>query len=116
MRISDWSSDVCSSDLQGPRRRYVGNPQLVARMRPKRIARHELIGNRERKFGLQTTRRIDVRQFLPLESRLRGKFGLFAGQVGLFGIGLRTDRDIFPGSHRPENGSARWRERGGQNV
>src|SRR3546814_16748638 len=102
MRISDWSSDVCSSDLagaerrggckrglQGPRRRYVGNPQLVARMRPKRIARHELLGNRERKFGLQTTRRIDVRQFLPLESRLRGKFGIFEGQVGRFGLGLR---------------------------
>src|SRR3546814_9257626 len=84
MRISDWSSDVCSSDL---------NPQLVARMRPKRIARHELIGNRERKFGLQTTRRIDVRQFLPLESRLSGKFGLFAGQVGLFEIGRASCRE-----------------------
>src|SRR3546814_21202815 len=98
MRISDWSSDVCSSDLagaerrggckrglQGPRRRYVRNPQLVAHMRPKRIARHELLGHRERKFGLQTTRRIDARPFLPPDSRVRGKVVLFAGPVCRFG-------------------------------
>src|SRR3546814_10768387 len=31
MRISDWSSDVCSSDLRGPRHRLVSKPRLRRR-------------------------------------------------------------------------------------
>src|SRR3546814_8206063 len=29
MRISDWSSDVCSSDLFWPRRRFVKEPGVI---------------------------------------------------------------------------------------
>src|SRR3546814_4520644 len=33
MRISDWSSDVCSSDLLGSRRQHGRHPQLIPRLR-----------------------------------------------------------------------------------
>src|SRR3546814_4374878 len=32
MRISDWSSDVCSSDLQPPAARYQGGQQTIRRV------------------------------------------------------------------------------------
>src|SRR3546814_5261778 len=58
MRISDWSSDVCSSDLRGgvlDRRRLAASAQaardqgagaLVAAPSPNRAARHRLAGPR----------------------------------------------------------------------
>src|SRR3546814_3393262 len=33
MRISDWSSDVCSSDLLGSSRQHGRHPQLIPRLR-----------------------------------------------------------------------------------
>src|SRR3546814_20770636 len=33
MRISDWSSDVCSSDLLGSRRQHGRHPRLIPRLR-----------------------------------------------------------------------------------
>src|SRR3546814_20227959 len=41
MRISDWSSDVCSSDLDAPLRTRVEHPVLVARGQP-RVQRQDL--------------------------------------------------------------------------
>src|SRR3546814_6797332 len=47
MRISDWSSDVCSSDLPGPAKGVVGAfGQMVLRGRPNLLERAE--GLRER--------------------------------------------------------------------
>src|SRR3546814_1112831 len=40
MRISDWSSDVCSSDLSGRRRSRRGRDQADALSRRRSIARH----------------------------------------------------------------------------
>src|SRR3546814_16274990 len=34
MRISDWSSDVCSSDLSPPPRTVPGHPAVVVLLRP----------------------------------------------------------------------------------
>src|SRR3546814_10238566 len=40
MRISDWSSDVCSSDLEGPGREGVGR---VARVHDGQLGRESLV-------------------------------------------------------------------------
>src|SRR3546814_1161670 len=57
MRISDWSSDVCSSDLFGGRRfglfrRARADHQRIARPRPApRQARSEIAGSAEHRDG-----------------------------------------------------------------
>ncbi|MBC7520199.1 MAG: PEP-CTERM sorting domain-containing protein [Sandarakinorhabdus sp.] len=43
---------------------------------------------------------IDRSKFRTLRDRIGGKFGGFAGKIGLLGIGLRADRHIFTGRHR----------------
>src|SRR3546814_13010124 len=46
MRISDWSSDVCSSDLETPRGReaFASGPQNRAETQPS--CEHDAVGNR----------------------------------------------------------------------
>src|SRR3546814_3472028 len=41
MRISDWSSDVCSSDLSVPLLAHVAEGCLIGQERPRDVDRHE---------------------------------------------------------------------------
>src|SRR3546814_11409710 len=54
MRISDWSSDVCSSDLQRLQHQPLGDEQLVLRLEADRdIA---LLADEERRIDLEELR------------------------------------------------------------
>src|SRR3546814_3191560 len=58
MRISDWSSDVCSSDLQGQAlvaRRPSGNGQFGALRRPQRARRKA-----ERQLAIRRQREVEA--------------------------------------------------------
>src|SRR3546814_19163813 len=79
MRISDWSSDVCSSDLVGPKRGYASMPPSASRQNfseeppptgsispmrastaPGRASRWERLAATDRKSGVQG-KRVSVR-------------------------------------------------------
>src|SRR3546814_2792679 len=70
MRISDWSSDVCSSDLPGAG--FSGRPDKLA-MLPRRCAR--LAGDAGAALGAAATRRA-ARRNLP--ARGRALYGLLS--------------------------------------
>ena len=53
-----------------------------------------------RETGLDAALDIDLGQLLSLESDVLAQLRAFSGQVGLFGIGLRADRNILSGRHR----------------
>src|SRR3546814_10946735 len=109
MRISDWSSDVCSSDLQlgGTIRPFIGVDQVV----------QAFFGN-EARDGEQE---ISVRDPQPLEyQRGIGIAGQVGGAVGDIGDAVRALRKALPqlrgerggdGDDPVEIGRAPWRER-----
>lgn len=75
------------------------NAELVARVRAKRILRHELIGDPQRQLGVDAALHIDPGEFVAFEFGLRRKFGPFPRKVGPLGVRLRTDRHIFARRH-----------------
>src|SRR3546814_14192529 len=54
MRISDWSSDVCSSDLISAETRYLGNGVVEA------SGRFEDMRSEERRVGKEVSVRVDL--------------------------------------------------------
>src|SRR3546814_3431192 len=71
MRIIDWSSDVCSSDLIGER---VAGREIAARHRPRAmpaISRHE-----RRRIGPEFRRMIGAREMIDRTVMLDGKGGV----------------------------------------
>src|SRR3546814_17344687 len=78
MRISDWSSDVCSSDLLAERERSVGDLERLIGLSQSALSQHLA---RLRRDGIVTTRRnaqtiyyaLDGRSALRTEERCEGK-------------------------------------------
>src|SRR3546814_16511105 len=100
MRISDWSSDVCSSDLGAIRRRQA----LRCRAKPCRHSRRALPAHlREGAFSgdadTRYRRGCRPKWRVPASARSPGSAGIRA-----------------PTNSAGENGRASSRERGGQNV
>ena len=62
--------------------------------------RHHLFRHAIGQAGLDPAHLIDGGQFTRFGERRAIQFGRLAQQVRAFGIGLRTDRDIFPRRHR----------------
>src|SRR3546814_16602964 len=96
MRISDWSSDVCSSDLAGPEivdrdrdAERANLRQLVGRARG--IAQHRLFGELERQPVW-----IDLRRFRPA-----------CEAPGDFGVAERS-RERRVGNERVSRCRSRW--------
>src|SRR3546814_11772526 len=112
MRISDWSSDVCSSDLNGQHSFY----QLIHQ--GTRLVPCDFIG-----FAQTLNPLGDQHDLLMANLIAQGEalaFGKTTEEVRAAG----TDAELaphptFPGN-RPSSttpiGSATWRERGGQDV
>jgi hypothetical protein len=65
-----------------------------------RIARHQRVGDLLGELTVKTALFIDADQFFTLEFRLGFQFRCLARNIGLFGIALRADRDIFARRHR----------------
>src|SRR3546814_3656585 len=63
MRISDWSSDVCSSDLHGPARRLA---------RPSRLRLHQFLRRGRGRAGLLSRDREAAVRLLPWCDRRSG--------------------------------------------
>ncbi len=69
-------------------------------MRAQGVLDHQLLGNFASEPLLDATRDIDLSEFFPLEHGVVGKLTFFTREVGMLGIGLRTDRDILASRHR----------------
>ena len=69
-------------------------------MRLERVFRHQLIGHLFSKRAVQSALLINGDQLCTFRRRTVRKLRLFLGDVRCLGIGLRTDRDIFPRRHR----------------
>src|SRR3546814_11564903 len=101
MRISDWSSDVCSSDLAHPPVRLV---ELVRRLRQRTAFVIERIANAralERRaqcklVGARTRQRIDIqdRKSVGEGKRVSGRVDLGGGRV------IKTTKHNRKVSHR----------------
>ncbi|MNE47349.1 hypothetical protein D3C80_1417520 [compost metagenome] len=64
------------------------------------VVRHHLFGDLAGQIGRQATLLVDGGQLAMLGLGIGGQFGGLAGDVGLFGIGLGTDRDVLARGHR----------------
>src|SRR3546814_11640236 len=123
MRISDWSSDVCSSDLFGTRIGRKDQPAFILSARKARLPRRFVVGMNldrqplgcEKKFD-QQRRIVAGRVFEPyLPDPPPGAIAKGHGQVdpapGLFDAaqasGGRTDTGLIPMRARVTAGAAR---------
>ena len=84
-------------------------------MGTERIVGHQLPGHLLGKVRFDTAAHIDLRQLLPLESRLACEFAALAREIGLLGVGLGTHRNIFSRCHRHGTGD-QSRHAGDQHV
>src|SRR3546814_16909799 len=113
MRISDWSSDVCSSDLNAGERRFriLQQPQPLLQRRGAR--RRQTLDQRSGQIGIARRQRLaralfergiadQVLRLQPVEWRIAGRWA------------LRSDR--AEGEQRTEQkvGRAAGREKGGE--
>src|SRR3546814_15636235 len=79
MRISDWSSDVCSSDLPNLQPKYLGSPQSpvgIQRKRRRGLLQHpatDLAGTLRSGISQRRRTRQDFRAFLDRKSVVSGK-------------------------------------------
>ena len=64
------------------------------------VLRHELLGNLPRQRRVDTALDVDVGELLLLERSVLAQLLALACEVGLLGVGLRTDGDILAGGHR----------------
>src|SRR3546814_17372211 len=83
MRISDWSSDVCSSDLLDHRR--VPAPGLVQRLRPFRPERALQPGGRLAGLALRSLAAVAVPLSLSVRMRLQPAAGHDAAEAQVHG-------------------------------
>ena len=76
------------------------NSKLIARVGGQGIFRHQLLGNPPREGWIDTTLDVDRGELIKLKLRMLAQLFAFAREIGLFSIGLRTDRHILAGCHR----------------
>ncbi|AFL55148.1 hypothetical protein USDA257_p04330 (plasmid) [Sinorhizobium fredii USDA 257] len=81
-----------------------GNAELVACMRFERVLLHQFLGDASGQGDIDPALGIKLRQFLTLRIGLALELPPFACEVGLLGIRLRADRNIFPRRHRHRTG------------
>src|SRR3546814_1019624 len=82
MRISDWSSDVCSSDLGWRTARAAGHP--ISTVRPELVEGLLFLAIERRKNGASTSSaRTEIWQTSPLPHRHRlvGQIGVDFGRI-----------------------------------
>src|SRR3546814_13833420 len=100
MRISDWSSDVCSSDLQTGRcyeATHPGPEQVVRAHHPPRA-----IGDRDRE--------------IVVIERLEQHRPVGRGRLAGHRRGKKPAQEQDAGGGDRQQGRAAWRERGGKDV
>ena len=61
---------------------------------------HQLLGNLFRECRIEPASDVDRHQFLVLALVVCFEFRALKREVGLFGVCLRADRHVLPGSHR----------------
>jgi hypothetical protein len=79
------------------------------------VMRRQLLGHLPRQAGLQPPADVDGCQFMQLRGRILLEFRPLARQVGILGVRLRMNRDIFTSGHRHGSGH-QPRDTGHQNV
>jgi hypothetical protein len=76
-----------------------------------RVLGHQLRGDLFGQFGIQTALDVDGREFRRFKFNVRRQFFALAFEIGIFGIRLGTDRNIFASRHghrtRDQAGQAR---------
>ena len=81
-------------------RQGVGNAELVAGVGAEGVVRGQLLGHLVRQAGLEAAAHVDGGELAQLGGGLELQLLALLRQVGLLGIGLRMDRDVFAGGHR----------------
>jgi hypothetical protein len=76
-----------------------GDAKLVAGVRGQSVLGHQFTGDDMRGRVIYAALAIDPGELFLFAGKVCGQFGPLACQVGLFGIMLRTDRDMFARSH-----------------
>ncbi len=82
----------------------VRKPQFISRMCPDRIVFHQLNGDPIGQIQIQPPPDINSRKFPVLGIGIGSEFLRLAIEIGLFAVGLRTDRDVFARGHRHRTG------------
>ena len=67
---------------------------------PRASCVHQLHGHLMRQLRVEPAAPVDGSQFFHFVLGVLGELAAFAFEVGLFGVGLRADRDVFPRGHR----------------
>ena len=84
-------------------------------MRSQCILVHQLFGNLASKAKLYTARSINPRKLLFLRLRILQELALLTFKIGVLGIGLGTDRNIFSRRHGHGTGN-KPSDSGKQNI
>ena len=69
-------------------------------MRCERIVCHELVGNFLRELAIEATLLIYLRELFALGLGFGRELAPLAREIGLFGVGLGMNRNVFTGRHR----------------
>jgi hypothetical protein len=67
------------------------NAEFVPRVCSERLFRHQLVGDLARKLRVDAALYVDPGKFVTFECRLASKLRSLAREIGLLGVGLRTD-------------------------
>jgi len=82
------------------RKRRLVDAEFVAQVRAESVARAQLLGDSHRKLLVEAALHVDQSQFLQFRSRLIRELPRLSGDVGLLGVALRADGNIFTHGHR----------------
>jgi len=84
------------------RTRFQGlrDPEFVASVSFECVVGHQLDGDLFCQGWLQAATDIDLRQLLVLALVVGSEFGSLEREIGLLGVGLRVNRNVFAGGHR----------------
>lgn len=86
--------------LEGSGAHALVEPELVAQVARESVVGTEPFGDFAREFGLEPALLIDVGQLPELAGWVAGELVLLALDVGIFGVTLRADREVFSRRHR----------------
>ena len=86
--------------MYGPRCGDFRNPKFIARVSSQCVFRHQLLRYLSCKGLIDATLDVDIGKFIELKSRVLAQLLAFAREIGLLGICLRMNRNVFAGGHR----------------
>lgn len=85
--------------LQGAGGHVWHDAEFLAGVNGEGVLGHELFGHLAGEGGIEAALDVDIGELGEFARRVGAQFGGLAGEIGVFGIGLGTDGDVFPSGH-----------------